>query len=91
MGSANAAVLPVPVCAMPSRSRPSVRMGMDCTWIGVGFSIIFGLQRELQGLGKAEAVERRWCHYVSLYALARQPHVMRGSKRGRYASPHALI
>ena len=44
--------------------------------------IFFGLQRELQGLGKAEAVERRWCHYVSLCARARRTHDMRGSKRG---------
>ena len=27
-GSANAAVLPVPVAALPSRSRPSIRGGM---------------------------------------------------------------
>ena len=35
-GSTKAAVLPVPVCAMPSRSRPSSRVGIDCAWIGVG-------------------------------------------------------
>jgi hypothetical protein len=35
-GSMNAAVLPVPVWAMPSRSRPSSSDGIDCAWIGVG-------------------------------------------------------
>jgi hypothetical protein len=44
--------------------------------------IFLGLQRELLGLGEAEAVERSWCHYVSLYARARRTHDMRGSKRG---------
>ena len=35
-GSVNAAVLPVPVCALPIRSRPSSRWGMHSAWIGVG-------------------------------------------------------
>ena len=35
-GSMNAAVLPVPVWAMPSRSRPVSTVGMACAWIGVG-------------------------------------------------------
>jgi hypothetical protein len=35
-GSMNAAVLPVPVWAMPSRSRPSSTVGIACAWIGVG-------------------------------------------------------
>ena len=35
-GSANAAVLPVPVCAQPSRSRPAITCGMACDWMGVG-------------------------------------------------------
>ena len=38
IGSAKAAVLPVPVWAMPSRSRPSSRLGMDFAWMGVGVS-----------------------------------------------------
>jgi hypothetical protein len=37
-GSMNAAVLPVPVWAMPSRSLPSSRAGMACCWMGVGVS-----------------------------------------------------
>ena len=37
-GSANAAVLPVPVAAWPTRSRPSSSGGIACAWIGVGSS-----------------------------------------------------
>ena len=37
-GSANAAVLPVPVAAWPSRSRPSISGGIASRWIGVGSS-----------------------------------------------------
>ncbi len=36
MGSANAAVLPVPVCALPMTSRPAIIRGMALNWIGVG-------------------------------------------------------
>ena len=36
IGSAKAAVLPVPVCAMPQRSRPARIGGIACAWIGVG-------------------------------------------------------
>src|SRR5438105_3416276 len=38
MGSANAAVLPVPVAAWPRRSRPSMSGRIVCSWIGVGSS-----------------------------------------------------
>ena len=37
-GSTNAAVLPVPVCAMPIRSRIMRTLGIACAWIGVGVS-----------------------------------------------------
>ncbi|ODU54545.1 MAG: hypothetical protein ABS99_09140 [Acetobacteraceae bacterium SCN 69-10] len=36
MGRAKAAVLPVPVWAMPWTSRPASTKGMACAWIGVG-------------------------------------------------------
>ena len=36
IGSVKPAVLPVPVCAAPSRSRPARMTGMACAWIGVG-------------------------------------------------------
>ena len=35
---ANAAVLPVPVCAWPIRSRPASIGGIVFSWIGVGAS-----------------------------------------------------
>ena len=38
MGRAKAAVLPVPVWAMPSRSLPAMTPGMAWAWIGVGVS-----------------------------------------------------
>ena len=38
IGSANAAVLPVPVCARPRTSRPDSSSGMVSVWIGVGVS-----------------------------------------------------
>jgi len=38
IGSANAAVLPVPVCAPAMRSRPASTSGMACSWTGEGFS-----------------------------------------------------
>jgi hypothetical protein len=36
IGRAKAAVLPVPVWAMPSRSLPAITPGIACAWIGVG-------------------------------------------------------
>ena len=36
MGSAKAAVLPVPVCAVPIRSLPARTIGKARSWIGVG-------------------------------------------------------
>jgi hypothetical protein len=38
IGRTNAAVLPVPVCAIPRRSEPVRMMGIACCWIGVGVS-----------------------------------------------------
>ena len=38
IGSANAAVLPVPVCAWPSTSRPASSGGIVAAWIGEGDS-----------------------------------------------------
>ncbi len=38
MGSAKAAVLPVPVWAWPSTSLPSSKGGMVAAWIGDGVS-----------------------------------------------------
>ena len=37
-GSANAAVLPVPVCAWPSMSAPDSSTGIVAAWMGEGDS-----------------------------------------------------
>ena len=37
-GRVNEAVLPVPVCATPSTSRPASTNGIACAWIGVGWT-----------------------------------------------------
>lgn len=36
-GSRKPQVLPLPVLAMDTRSRPCIAMDQDCAWIGVGF------------------------------------------------------
>ena len=36
IGSTKAAVLPLPVTAQASTSRPAIAGGIDCSWIGVG-------------------------------------------------------
>ena len=59
MGSAKAAVLPVPVCAMPSRSRPVEQLrdggGLD----GGGMDEALPVKRAQQGLGEAEGRKLR--------------------------------
>jgi hypothetical protein len=35
-GSPKAAVLPVPVCAWATRSRPARATGIACSWMGLG-------------------------------------------------------
>src|SRR5262249_40423654 len=44
-----------------------------------GLEVVFGLQRELQGLGKAEAVERRWYHLKFPYAPTRVVRTRNGA------------
>ena len=56
-GSTKAAVLPVPVWAMPSRSRPERTVGMACAWIGVGVRVILRRERVEQGLARARGCE----------------------------------
>jgi hypothetical protein len=36
IGKVKPAVLPVPVCAAASKSRPARTTGMACAWMGVG-------------------------------------------------------
>jgi len=38
IGTANAAVLPVPVCAKPTTSEPSIKAGIVAAWIADGDS-----------------------------------------------------
>src|SRR5271168_2673461 len=40
-GIENARVLPVPVCAVATTSRPSMSGGMACAWTGVGVTNSF--------------------------------------------------
>src|SRR5271157_6514281 len=40
-GIENARVLPVPVCAVATTSRPSMSGGMACAWTGVGMKNSF--------------------------------------------------
>ena len=58
IGSAKAAVLPVPVWAMPQRSRPAITCGMAWAWIGVGLLIALGGKRLQDRLGEAEIGKR---------------------------------
>ena len=57
IGSAKAAVLPVPVWARPSTSRPSRPAGIVSTWIGRGSREAGGLDAAGQEGIEAEAVE----------------------------------
>ena len=54
MGSAKAAVLPVPVWAMPSRSRPASRAGMARGLDGGGHGVVVAVEGAQQRLGEAE-------------------------------------
>ena len=52
-----AAVLPVPVWAMPSRSRPLRTVGMACCWIGRRIDIFLERERLEDGLRQPEGLE----------------------------------
>lgn len=56
IGSANDAVLPVPVRAMPTTSRPASASGMVWAWMGVGREIVFS-KRIGDGIGEAEILK----------------------------------
>ena len=49
MGSAKAAVLPVPVCAMPTTSRAASTCGMVWAWIGVGVAYCSSMSARVMG------------------------------------------
>jgi hypothetical protein len=50
MGSANAAVLPVPVCALPITSLPESIKGIVRSWIGVGSTYPIAFTPSMMGL-----------------------------------------
>ena len=62
IGNAKAAVLPVPVWAMPSKSRPSTRRGNRLRLNRRRLEIVFGLERRAERLRQPKAVERSRCH-----------------------------
>ena len=75
-GSTKAAVLPVPVWAMPNRSRPVRTVGMAWRWIGVG-TIIFGVRERIEnGLREPESLKSQ------KYYLERMPAAT-ATNRGR--------
>ena len=59
IGSTKAAVLPVPVWAQPTTSRPASTRGMACSWIGVGSDVAHGGDAGEQLALEAERGERR--------------------------------
>jgi hypothetical protein len=56
-GRPNAAVLPVPVCAMPSMSRPSRSAGIAWAWIGVGVVMPATSSARTSGSASAKAAK----------------------------------
>ena len=57
IGSANAAVLPVPVAAWPRRSLPSISGGIVSCWIGRGLLVAEGGERRDDLVVEAEGGE----------------------------------
>ena len=57
-GRPKAAVLPVPVWAMPRRSRPASSAGMARAWMGVGCGVVFGRKGAQDRLGDAKRREK---------------------------------
>ena len=53
IGKANAAVLPVPVCAHPRMSWPSIPAGMDLDCIGVGLEYFFSISARFNGSNRS--------------------------------------
>ena len=62
-GSAKAAVLPVPVWAMPSTSRPCSSAGNGARLDGRGHGVLGGFEGTQQRLGQAEIRKRNITHW----------------------------
>ena len=58
IGSAKAAVLPVPVCAMPSTSRPASSSGMACVLDRGRRDVVLFSEGTKDRLGEAEVVKK---------------------------------
>ena len=85
IGSANAAVLPVPVCAMPTRSRPARTSGMASVWIGVGVEYCSSARARMIGSARPKSLNE-----VKGYVLrvARRPHAKSCRRMPRGLSRH---
>ena len=91
IGSAKAAVLPVPVCAMPRRRGRRGRCGMVCAWIGVGVSVFFFGECARDRLGEAEVDERSSMQiFLCMRRRRSRDAKRRGPPSGRNKTPRAI-
>src|SRR6185437_3575274 len=70
IGRAKAAVLPVPVCAMPMTSRPWRAIGMVWSWIGVGVTYFSSVRARRIGSARPNSLNEV---NESLSYMANQP------------------
>ena len=70
IGSAKAAVLPVPVCAMPMTSRPCSTSGMVWAWIGVGVTYFSSARARRIGSARPKSLNEV---KESLFYMAKRP------------------
>ena len=70
IGSAKAAVLPVPVWAMPQRSRPARIGEIDCFWIGVG--LVWPSAAMARRMDSPRAKSENWFKGYFRYVKARR-------------------
>mmetsp|Transcript_17086 Transcript_17086/g.59942 ORF Transcript_17086/g.59942 Transcript_17086/m.59942 type:complete len:257 (+) Transcript_17086:414-1184(+) len=86
-GSMNAIVLPLPVAAMPTTSRPLISAGQHCAWIGVGFSK--PLQHAIWSCVKlAPTCSKR---VIGLYSRPRESSVKATLTLSRYLATSASL
>src|ERR1043166_1661063 len=86
MGRAKAAVLPVPVWAIPITSRRDMTTGMVCTWIGGGgadFSSTIG-----RAIGWVRT--KRWKEVNEALAMRARPCAMRNGPALRARTPRGI-
>src|SRR5277367_3797964 len=65
-GIENASVLPVPVCAVATTSRPSISGGIACAWTGVGVTNSF-LARLFRNAEQRLSSEKSFIDYVQIF------------------------